>query len=135
MTMGNWDDSTAGAFLAGANLPPQGLAVTLVSIRTDMMDKRDVLGQQEQVFIGKFSDHQMEWIINKTGRRFLKDECGINNTNISGFQPIPLTLLQNPTNFGVGIRPIPRVAQPEAPATAPPAQQQTPVVPDGEVPF
>ena len=56
----DWETSTEGAFLAGANLPVQGLAVTLIAIRTEQMARRDGNGQ-EQVFIGTFSDCQQEW--------------------------------------------------------------------------
>lgn len=136
----SWEESTESPYLAGANLPDAGLACTLVSIRKDEMDKRDSPGK-EIVYIGKFSDNPLEWVINKTGRRFLRETCGITNQNVQGFQPIPLTLYPNQTNLGVGIRPVQRVVTVAAPVIPQAAPAQTPVAPQtppldpGDVPF
>lgn len=123
----DWDSSTEGSFLAGVNLPPQGVPCTLVAIRKDQMDRREGTGK-ETVYIGAFNDLNMEWVINKTNRRFLKEECGISNANVNRFAPIPLTLFPNQTNLGTGIRAVPRVVTPQQAATpnpqaAPPNQQ------------
>ena len=121
----DWDTSTEGAFLAGANLPVQGMAVTLLAIRTEQMARRDGNGQ-EQVFIGTFDGLAQEWVINKTNRKFLRESCGITNANVSAFAPIPLTLIQNHTSMGTGILAQLRAVapQPVAPVAAPVAPVQ-----------
>ena len=117
----DWETSTEGAFLAGANLPMQGMPVTLIGIRPEMMQRRDGNGQ-EQVYIGSFSDCQQEWVINKTNRKFLRESCGITNANVTAFAPIPLTLVQNHTTMGTGIlAQLREVAPQPAPVAAVPA--------------
>jgi hypothetical protein len=98
----DWEQSTEGQFLAGANLPPQGFAVTLIAIRTEMMQRRDGNGQ-EQCFIGTLEGMAQEWVINKTNRKFLREDAGISNANVSAFAPIPLLFVQNHTSMGTGI--------------------------------
>ncbi len=136
MNRTSWDESTESQFLSGVGLPPEGLACTLTSIRSDMMDKREGSGQ-EQVFIGAFAELDKEWVINKTGRKFLKAHCGITNANVSNFPPVALTLIPNETNKGTGIKPILRVVNAPAVATAPPAAppEGPPPAASDEVPF
>jgi hypothetical protein len=124
----DWETSTEGAFLAGANLPVQGQAVTLIAIRPEMMQRRDGNGQ-EQVYIGSFSDCQQEWVINKTNRKFLRESCGITNANVTAFAPIALTLVQNHTPMGTGILAQLRAVAPLPLAAVPPVPPVQPVAP------
>lgn len=136
--MGDWNESTEGNFLAGANLPPQGIAVTLTSIRQEMMQKRGAAeGVMEDTFIASFAESGVkDWIPNKTCRRFLKDTCGITSGNVHGFQSIPLTLLPTAPRgaFAAGIQAVPRGASQTAAASAPAEGGNIPVASD-DVPF
>ena len=112
-----WDDSTKGSLLRGDALPPQGIEVVMISVRTDMMDRRDGPGE-ERVFIAAFEPNnalslgdgkQQEWVMNRTSRKWLKDNDLVTGETIDGFEPIPLLLIPNETNLGTGIKPILRM--------------------------
>ena len=116
----DWERSQESKYLTGAGLPPEGLQCTLVSFRTDMMQKRDAPeGQLEEVYIAKLAELEQEWVVNVTGRRWLTQHCGLTNANIHAFAPIPLTLVQIETGKGTGIKPIRRVVVAPAVVTAP----------------
>ncbi len=136
MTQG-WEESTESKYLAGTTLPPTGISCTLMSIRREQMqDRNEADGVMTTVFIGTFAEPDVkDWVINKTGRQFLRLQGGITDANVAAFAPIPLLLMQTPArgNFPPGIGAMLRDVPEQAaqPSGVPP--QLAP--PDDDVPF
>ena len=130
----DWESSTEKAFLTGeTDVPAEGMDCTLVGMRVDEMPSRNNQNVMEQVFIATFAEPTIkDAILNKTNRKFLREQCGITNANFSQPHNIPLRLVQNHTTMGIGFLLIARpaaapVAQPAAapaPAPAPAAHTQ-----------
>ena len=107
--MQGWDESTESKYLVGKTMPAAGISCTLIKIRRELMQALDQPeGVMETKFIASFAEPDVkEWIMNKTGREFLKNSCGINDANVASFAPIPLLLMQTPArgsfNPGIGV--------------------------------
>lgn len=139
--MTGWNESTESEYLVGKEMPPTGINCTLVGIRSEQFQKRDAPeGVKETVFIANFAESGVkDWVINKTGRKFLKEHCGITDHNVGSFAPIPLTLLQTPArgSFPPGIQAVLRtVATPAGPPEDhPPVPDDPPPMTADDVPF
>jgi len=126
----DWETSTEKAFLAGeTDVPVEGIDCTLIAMRADEMPDRNNPNVNQQVFIAVFAEQNIkDAILNKTNRKFLREQCAITNQNFPGPHNIPLRLVQNHTTMGVGFLLRPRPAT--APVATPPA---APAAPAGHV--
>ncbi len=115
--MSGWDESTESALLRGVDMPKEGYEVALVRIEQTEMDDRDNPGTMREVFIAHWrdSDGVKPYVMNKTARVFLKDQCGVSSANIGAFESIPLRLYQTPKKgaFAEGVGFMAREWRPE----------------------